>query len=115
MLAAESVICGQGISYLPGWNEKNFQVLGKAFNVIRQVAEGDRTLTKKEAFVAVTGMVPKLSDSKLKGHVCDSLSALAEAVGPQFICAQLHKQAAAQKNPKVHMLVIITSFALLLS
>ena len=95
----------QGISYLPGWGEKNFQVMGKAFELIAQIA-GANVISKKDAFVALGGMVPKLSDSKLKGPASDALSALAEVVGPQFICAQLHKQASAQKNPKVLILNI---------
>ena len=89
------------MSFLPGWSEKNFQVLGKAFELVNQLAGSDVALSKKDAFVAVGGMVPKLSDSKLKGPAFNALSALAEVVGPQFICAQLHKQASAQKNPKV--------------
>ncbi len=94
----------QGMSHLPGWSEKNFQVMAKAFDLITQIAGADVTISKKDAFVALGGMVPKLSDGKLKGPVSDALTALAEVVGPQFICAQLHKQASAQKNPKVMML-----------
>ena len=91
----------QGLSHLPGWAEKNFQVLGKAFEIIKQVSEAESGFGKKDAFVAVTGLVAKLSDTKLKAPACEALSALAETVGPQFVCAQVHKQAAAQKNPKV--------------
>ena len=89
------------MSFLPGWNEKNFQVLGKAFELINQLAGSDAAISKKDAFLAVVGMVPKLSDSKLKSAAFGALSGLAEVVGPQFICAQLHKQASGQKNPKV--------------
>ncbi len=89
------------MSFLPGWNEKNFQVLGKAFELINQLAGSDAAISKKDAFLAVVGMVPKLSDSKLKSPAFGALSGLAEVVGPQFICAQLHKQASGQKNPKV--------------
>lgn len=80
--------------------------MGKAFELITQIAGADVTISKKDAFVALGGMVPKLSDSKLKGPASDALLALAEVVGPQFICAQLHKQASAQKNPKVLVLNI---------
>jgi cytoskeleton-associated protein 5 len=34
--------------------------------------------------------------------VCEALTAMSEAVGPQFVMAELHKRAAAHKNPKVH-------------
>ncbi len=91
----------QGVSVHPGWAEKNFQVLGKAFEVVRQVAAGDVAFSKKDAFLVVMGAVPKLSDSKLKGPAGEALSTIAEIVGPQFICTQVHKQAASQKNPKV--------------
>jgi cytoskeleton-associated protein 5 len=91
----------QGISVLPGWAEKNFQVLGKVFDVIRQLANEDVVFSKKEAFAAIVGMVPKLSDAKLKGPASEALLAMSEVVGPQFVCVQVHKQASCQKNPKV--------------
>lgn len=92
----------QALSHLPGWAEKNFQVLAKAFQLIQGIAECEAVpLGKKEAFTAIQGLVPKLADSKLKGPACEALSSLSEAVGPQFVCAQLHKQAGLQKNPKV--------------
>lgn len=34
-------------------------------------------------------------------QVYEGLTALSEAVGPQFVMAELHKRAAANKNPKV--------------
>jgi hypothetical protein len=34
-------------------------------------------------------------------QVCEALTAISEAVGPQFVMAELHKRAAANKNPKV--------------
>ena len=71
----------QGLSHLPGWGEKNFQVLGKAFETIKQLSQAEFGLGKKDAFVAITGLVAKLSDVKLKGPACEALSALGEAVG----------------------------------
>ena len=77
-------------------------MLAKAFQLIQGIAECDAfALGKKEAFTALQGLVPKLTDTKLKGPACEALSALSEAVGPQFVCAQVHKQAGLQKNPKV--------------
>lgn len=91
----------QGVSVVPGWGEKNFQVLGKAFDLIKHVSAGDVAFSKKEAFLVIMGMVPKLSDAKLKGPAGEALSTISEIVGPQFVCAQVHKQACSQKNPKV--------------
>ena len=92
----------QGLSYLPGWAEKNFQVLAKAFEVIAQLAMAEGvSVSKRDAFLAIGGMVDKMADIKLKGPAGEALLALGEAVGPQFVCTQLHKKAAAHCNPKV--------------
>ncbi|KAL0039701.1 hypothetical protein WJX77_005628 [Trebouxia sp. C0004] len=91
----------QGMSYVPGWSEKNFQVLGKVFELIALLATESSKLSKKDAFTAITGLVDKMSDIKLKGPAGEALTAMSEALGPQFIFTQLHKRAAAQKNPKV--------------
>ena len=76
-------------------------MLGKVFEVIALLATESSKLSKKDAFTAVTGLVDKMSDIKLKGPAGEALTAMSEALGPQFIFTQLHKRAAAQKNPKV--------------
>jgi len=38
--------------------------------------------------------------------VCEALTAISEAVGPQFVMAELHKRAAANKNPKASRLAL---------
>jgi len=43
----------------------------------------------------------QVSDMKLKGPSFETLTIIAEAVGPQFVGTMLHKKAAAHKNPKV--------------
>ncbi|KAK9814323.1 hypothetical protein WJX72_004049 [[Myrmecia] bisecta] len=91
----------QGMSYLPGWAEKNFQVLSKAFELITYLAKTSPALNKKDAFVAIGGLVDKMADIKLKGPAGEALTALSEALGPRFVFTQLHKKAAAHKNPKV--------------
>ncbi|KAL0028272.1 hypothetical protein WJX79_006476 [Trebouxia sp. C0005] len=91
----------QGMSYVPGWSEKNFQVLAKVFELIALLATESSKLSKKDAFTAITGLVDKMSDIKLKGPAGEALTAMSEALGPQFVFTQLHKRAAAQKNPKV--------------
>lgn len=76
-------------------------MLGKAFETISTLVNLTSALSKKASYVALGGVVDKLSDTKLKGASCDVLTALCEAVGPQFVCAQLHKKASAHKSPKV--------------
>ena len=71
------------------------------FELIALLATESSKLSKKDAFTAITGVVDKMSDIKLKGPAGEALTAMSEALGPQFIFTQLHKRAAAQKNPKV--------------
>ena len=72
----------------------------RAFDTIAVVA-ATWAVSKRDAFVALPGLADKMADMKLKGPAGDALSALSEACGPQFVCTQLHKKAAAHKNPKV--------------
>lgn len=71
------------------------------FELIALLATESSKLSKKDAFTAITGLVDKMSDIKLKGPAGEALTAMSEALGPQFIFTQLHKRAAAQTNPKV--------------
>ncbi|GAX77872.1 hypothetical protein CEUSTIGMA_g5314.t1 [Chlamydomonas eustigma] len=98
---SECSVLAQGMGYVPGWGEKNFQVMLKQFEVIRNVATLSQSFSKHDAFVGVTGAIEKLSDMKLKGPACDTLLSICEAVGPQFVAILLHKKAAAHKNPKI--------------
>lgn len=77
------------------------QVLSRAFELLGVLARESSMVGKKEAFLALNGIVDKMADTKLKAAGGATLLLLAEAVGPQFILVQLHKKAAAAKNPKV--------------
>lgn len=59
-VAAQSSIVVQGMAHLPGWGEKNFQVMAKQFEVIRVVATDSQTFTKRDGFVAIGGLVEKV-------------------------------------------------------
>lgn len=74
-------------------------MLGKAFEVITFLVTAS-SVSKKDAFTAMGGLVDKMSDIKLKGPAGDALFAISEALGPQFTLTQLHKKASAHKNPK---------------
>ncbi|WIA40847.1 hypothetical protein OEZ86_004518 [Tetradesmus obliquus] len=90
----------QGVAHLPGWDDKNFQVLSRQFEVIRCCAAYP-SFGKTDALVAVMGATDKLADLKLKEAAFQMLLAASEAVGPQLVASLLHKRAAAHKNPKV--------------
>jgi cytoskeleton-associated protein 5 len=77
------------------------QVLSKVFEVVTVIASNVGSLSKQDACIAIKGFTDKIADIKLKGPVCEGLTALSEALGPQFVFSQLHKNAAAHKSPKV--------------
>ena len=75
--------------------------LARHFEAIQLLASSSDVISRKDAFVAIGGLLEKVADVKLKGLATAALSVLCEAVGPQFVCVQVHKKAAAHKNPKV--------------
>lgn len=91
----------QALATVPGWGEKNFQVLQLVFETIAHLAANSRGVGRREVVVAMGGLHDKAADAKLKTTVGDTLTALSEAVGPGFVAGQLHAKAAAHKNPKV--------------
>lgn len=91
----------QCVAFLPGWSDKNFQVLNKEFEVLTHLARTAGAFGRRDAAVALGGLVDKIHELKHKVQVCEALTTISEAVGPQFVMAELHKRAAANKNPKV--------------
>ena len=75
--------------------------MSKQFELIKHVAMSSKTVTNVDAFVAIGGLVDKISDIKLKAVVFETLSFLCECVGPQFVFNQVHAKAENHKNPKV--------------
>ena len=76
------------------------------FELIALLATESSKLSKKDAFTAITGLVDKMSDIKLKAPASEALIAMSEALGPKIVFTQLHKRAAAQKNPKVRIAIV---------
>lgn len=62
--SVESVV--RQLGNKPGWDEKNFQVLGKAFEVVLLLARADVGVGKREASLCIGGAADKLADPKLK-------------------------------------------------
>lgn len=91
----------QCVAFLPGWGDKNFQVLNKVFDVVTHLARTASAFGRRDAFLALGGLADKIHELKHKVQVYEGLNAISEAVGPQFVMAELHKRAAANKNPKV--------------
>lgn len=84
----------------PGWNEKNFQVSAKIFQVIQIVAQKSPTFGKPAAALAVGPLTDKLGDMKLKKPSGDALSTFAERISLAFVLAQGYEPMSKQKAPK---------------
>lgn len=105
-IVANAKLIVNGMANVPGWGEKNFQVMSRQFELIRFAAErGEASFGKSEAFMSIKGFYEKIGDMKLKTPASEALSMICEAVGPQFVFDQMHCKAAAHKNPKVGELI----------
>ncbi|GFH15506.1 protein MOR1 [Haematococcus lacustris] len=100
-LAASCTVVVQAMGHLPGWSEKNFQVMAKQFEVVRVLADTAPNFSKRDGYAAVCGLIEKVADMKLKGPSFDALMAISEALSPAFTATLLHKKAAVHKNPKI--------------
>ena len=97
--AAESTV--RGLNTLPGFDDKNFQVLGKVFEAFGALAGKATSFSKKDGACVVQGIAEKLVDVKLRGPGSVALTNVAEALGPAFVFSQLRSRADGHKNPKV--------------
>jgi len=91
----------QAISCLPGWGDKNFQVINKMFGLVDKIAVNTPCFSKRDGIAALEGLADKIHEVKHKLPVYTALTSISEAVGPQFVASQLHRRAAENKNPKV--------------
>ena len=91
----------RALAVFPGFDDKVFQVLAKAFEVFGVLAAKSPKFAKRDGAVAVQGLAEKIADAKLRAPASAALTALAEALGPKFVMAQLHKRTATHVNPKV--------------
>ena len=91
------------VSHLPGWSDKNFQVLNKLFEVGTKAAEVSRDgdFGRMHASCIVQGAVEKIHELKHRSQASAALTAACERVGPKYVVSLVHQRAAWHKNPKV--------------
>lgn len=91
------------LAHLPGWNDKNFQVVNKLFEVGTKSAELSRggDFGPCHASCIVQGAVEKIHELKHRAQAATALTAACERVGPKFVVSLVHQRAAWHKNPKV--------------
>jgi len=91
----------QGVSQLPGWTEKIFQVMGKQFEVVKYVIEHSAVLSKSDAFATIVGLIEKIADIKLKSVAWETLLSICENLGLHFVFTLIYSLAKKHRNPKV--------------
>ncbi len=96
--AASILLC---LAQLPGWSDKNFQVVNKCLEIATILAKECPGYGKLHAAVTVEGAGDKIHELKHRIPATDALNAACEAIGPRFVLSQLHSRATANKNPKV--------------
>ena len=91
----------RGLATTPGFDDSNFQVLSKVFEVFGALAKKATSFSKKDGACVVSGVTEKLTDVKLRAPGTVALVNVAEALGPAFLFARLRVGADGAKNPKV--------------
>ncbi|GAA5933192.1 hypothetical protein JCM3775_002563 [Rhodotorula graminis] len=84
----------------PGPKESNFQVAGKVFALLQQLATDSPGWTKACAAVATPVLCDKLGDIKLKKPASEALVAFAEKSSLGFVLSQAYEPMSKQKAPK---------------
>ena len=97
--AAENTV--RALAATPGFDDKNFQVLGKAFDALASLAAKAPAFSTRDGARVVAAVAEKLADVKLRGPGVAALTSVSEALGPSFVFAQLRRRADGHKNPKV--------------
>jgi cytoskeleton-associated protein 5 len=97
--AAENTV--RALAATPGFDDKNFQVLGKAFDALGSLAAKAPAFSQRDGARVVAAVAEKLADVKLRGPGANALTSVSEALGPSFVLARLRRSADSHKNPKV--------------
>lgn len=86
--AVDAEIMMRFLSKTPGWNEKNFQVSAKIYQVMCVLADKSPSFGKPAVALAVGHLSDKLGDLKLKKPAGDALTAFVEKTSLAFVLQQ---------------------------
>ncbi|CAL1547332.1 unnamed protein product [Lymnaea stagnalis] len=92
-------VCIRVLNNKPGLKETNFQVLKLKLELIVHLARNAR-FSKRCAEFVLTEIVDKLGDAKNGGVAKECLTAMAEAIGLDYVSLEVMTRAFEQKNPK---------------
>lgn len=101
--ATSGDVCGtlvSGLAAFPGWSDSNFQVVAKMFATLGALSS-QTNFSYRHAEPSLGILCEKLADLKLRGVASETLSTLAEAIGPKITIACVKEKAGGHKNPKV--------------
>lgn len=103
--ACDALLRQIGIS--PSWEDRNFQVASKCFEVAGLVAHNAPCFSRRDAAQVIGPLTAALADAKLKACAAETLSSFSGYLGLRFTTAQILKRAAAHKSPKVLEAVLL--------
>ncbi|KZS89887.1 microtubule associated protein [Sistotremastrum niveocremeum HHB9708] len=84
-----------------GWNEKNFQVSAKLYNVLSILADQCPSFGRSSVALSVPHLSEKLGDMKLKKPAGDAMLLYSEKTSLSFVLNQAYEPMSKQKAPKV--------------
>ena len=87
-----------GLAVVPGFDDKNFQVLGRVFEILGALADKAAGFLETGRRSGGLGRGAKGGGTKLRGPATAALMSVTEALGPKFVVAQLHKHTATHKT-----------------
>ena len=90
----------------PGLKDNNFQVIKLKLEAVKILAEKS-DFSKRSAEYVIPDVVDKLSDVKNGSITTETLTAIAEATGLDFVAVNVTDFAMGQKNPKVQAEALI--------
>lgn len=91
------------LARIPGWEDKNFQVVNKLFEISTKAAQESKSTDFGFAHASciVQGAVEKIHEIKHRSQATTALIVACERVGPKYVILLVHEKAANHKNPKV--------------
>lgn len=91
------------LAKIPGWEDKNFQVVNKLFEISAKATEESKRndFGFAHASCIIHGAVEKIHEIKHRAQATAALNGACDRVGPKYVVSVVHQKAAQHKNPKV--------------
>eukprot|EP00795_Rhopilema_esculentum_P011233 gene11233-21420_t len=84
----------------PGFKDNNMMVLKGKFSLLGILAKVSKPFSRRSALYAITGLIEKIGDMKLKDAVKETLKIFAENISLNYVSLKVAKVSSQVKNPK---------------